>query len=497
MHGLRTAGTEEELSKLNFANKINALLTNRIIIVVFLFALVIAFSVPFLSKPAVQKLPTPLESILDAGEVMFLTRNNAHCYYIYRGEPMGFEYDLAGAFADYLGVKLKITIAEEWEKMIPSLKEGSGHIIAASLTVTPKRLAQVAFSDGYMTIQQHVIINRDNHNIKDIDDLSGKTIHIRKGTSYHDLLEKMKAEGMHFDVVPVNNIPTGELIQHVANGEIDITIADSNVAMLNRRYFPRAVIGFPIGEKEHLAWAVDPGSESLREEINTFFKMIKKNGTYKKIYARYYADVERFDFVDLRAYHRRLVTRLPKYGHIIKAASDKHGFDWRLISAQMYQESHFRQWVKSPAGAYGLMQLTQRTAKSHGVKDIYNPEQNINAGVKHLKELYDLFDKAEGADRLFIAFAAYNVGQGHIWDAQRLAKKMNLDPNKWSSLSKTLPLLQNRKYYRNAKHGYCRGIEPVQYVRQIMIYYDILKHQGIDYNLTPFSIPAAAQPSGI
>lgn len=466
-----------------FAKKIKALLTTRVIIALVLIVIGAAFSAPFLSAPVIQKPPTPLESILDAGEIIFLTRNNAHCYYMYRGGPMGFEYDLARAFADYLGVKLKITIAEEWEKMIPSLKKGSGHVIAASLTVTPKRLAQVAFSNGYMTIQQHVIKNRDNHGLRNIEDLSGKTIHIRKGTSYHDLLEKMMADGMDLSVVPVNNIPTGELIQHVARGEIEITIADSNVAMLNRRYFPRAVIGFPIGEKEHLAWAVDTGADALREEINAFFKTIKGNGTYNRIYARYYADVERFDFVDLRAYHRRLVTRLPKYGHLIKIASERHGFDWRLIAAQMYQESHFRQWVKSPAGAYGLMQLTRRTADSHGVQDIYDPEQNINAGVKHLRELYDLFDRAEGADRLFIAFGAYNIGQGHIRDAQRLAEKMNLDPNEWPSLSKTLPLLQSQKYYRHARHGYCRGIEPVQYVRQIMIYYDILKHQGIDYNL--------------
>jgi membrane-bound lytic murein transglycosylase F len=107
--------------------------------------------------------------------------------------------------------------------------------------------------------------------------------------------------------------------------------------------------------------------------------------------------------------------------------------------------------------------------------------QNIHAGVQHLRNMYNLFDKAIGSDRLFMALAAYNIGQGHIQDARRLARKMNLDPDKWASLTKTLPLLRYQKYYKNATYGYCRGTEPIEYVEQIMIYYDILRHQGIEY----------------
>ncbi len=124
------------------------------------------------------------------------------------------------------------------------------------------------------------------------------------------------------------------------------------------------------------------------------------------------------------------------------------------------------------------MQLLSRTAQSLGVKDIYNPVENINAGVQHLKNLYDLFDGADGTDRMLISLAAYNIGQGHIRDARDLAVKLNLDPDSWESLSKALPLLRFRKYYKNSKYGYCRGTEPVLYIKQIMIYYDILKRQG-------------------
>jgi membrane-bound lytic murein transglycosylase F len=376
---------------------------------------------------------------------------------------------------------LKVKIAEKWEGMIPALMDGTGAFIAASLTITPKRQQQVAFSDGYLAIQQHIIVHRKNPSIKNTDDLAGKTIHVRRGTSYQERLETLKAQDIDLNIELHDDIPTEELIQQVEEENIEVTIADSNIAYRNRRYYPKIIVSGPISPTEYLGWAVHPNALKLLKKINTFFKEIKTNGFFKKNYDQYYANVEDFDFVDLRSYHRRLKTRLPKYRPIIKQAAQKHGFDWRLIAAQIYQESHFDPKARSHAGAYGLMQLTRSTAKSLKVKNMLNSIQNINAGVQHLKNMYDLFDGANGSDRLFIAFAAYNIGQGHIMDARNLARKTGLDPNKWSSLTKTLPLLRYHKYYKNAAYGYCHGTEPIEYVKQIMIYYDILRHRGIEY----------------
>jgi membrane-bound lytic murein transglycosylase F len=466
---------------LYFSNQVNTILKKPLILSGLLFFLIIASSVLFLSHEELFKADV-LNNILEKNEISIITRNNAHCYYIYRDQKMGFEYDLAKEFADYLGVKLKIIIIEKWEDMIPRLMSGQGQVIAASLTITPKRKKIIMFSKEYMTTQQQIIVNRENHTIHKLEDLSGKTIYVRKGTSYEEQLKELQKKGMSIKIKAMDNIPTAELIQKVAKGEIDITIADSNVAMLNRRYFPKAVARGYISNRDHIGWAVSPGAKELLEKINEFFNKIQEDGTFNQIYKKYYSDIDLFDYVDLRAYHRRLHSRLPKYIPLIRAIAEQHGFDWRIIAAQIYQESHFHNWAKSPSGAYGLMQLTSKTAQSYGVEDLYDPKQNISAGVRHLKELYDLFTDAEGADRLFIAFGAYNTGQGHIRDAQRLAKKMNLDPNKWSSLSKTLPLLRKWEYFKDAKYGYCRGTEPVQYVRQIMIYYDILRHQGLEYH---------------
>ncbi len=463
-----------------FSHRINTIFKTPHILPGVLFFLILIGSVLFLSRERLFKTDC-LDNILEKNEIFFITRNNAHCYYTYRDQKMGFEYDLARAFADYLGVKLKIIIIEKWEEMIPKLLDGQAHVIAASLTITPKRQSIILFSKEYITTRQQIVVNRENYNIRKLEDLAGKTIHVRKGTSYEERLKELQQNGMSITIEAVDNIPTAELIQKVAEGKIEITIADSNVAMLNRRYFPKAVARGSISKKNHIGWAVHPESKKLVEKINEFFVKIKKDGTFNQIYKKYYMDLELFDYVDLRAYHRRIHSRLPQFIPLIRSAADQYGFDWRIIAAQIYQESHFRTLAKSPAGAHGLMQLTERTAQAYGVTDLYDPTQNINAGVRHLKELYDLFKGAESADRLFIAFGAYNTGQGHIRDAQRLAKKMNLDPNKWSSLSKTLPMLRKWKYFKDAKYGYCRGTEPVRYVRQIMIYYDILRHQGLEY----------------
>ena len=191
------------------------------------------------------------------------------------------------------------------------------------------------------------------------------------------------------------------------------------------------------------------------------------------------------NYADLSTFHQNISARLPRYSRFIKTAAKKHGFDWHLIVAQIYQESHLNPKAKSRAGARGMMQILPGTARSLGVKDIYNAVENINAGVRHLKTLYDHYESIPGYDRMLLALAAYNAGRGHVEDARRLAVKKNLDPDSWESLTRTLPLLRYRKYYEKSKYGYCRGTEPVTYTKRIMIFYDILKRQAAEFKAAP------------
>jgi len=440
-----------------------------------LFLILILLNLPLLHSCAKK---SGVEKIKESGEITVVTRNNAHCYYTYRDDPMGFEYDLAKAFSEYLGVKLKV-ITPAWEELIEVLNTGEGDFIAASLTITPSREQLVDFSDEYLTIQQHAVIHANNYQIGKLEDLEGKTIHVRRGTSYEERLNELKGEGLGIDIVLYEDTPTEELIRMVAEKEIEVTVADSNIALLNRRYYPDVRIAFAIEEPQSLGWAVRKGETVLQNEINKFFKKIKKDGIFAKTYESYYANVEIFDYVDLKKYHRRLKTRLRNYEKVIKKASKAFGFDWRLIAAVVYQESHFNPRARSFTGVRGIMQLTLETAKEMGIENRLDPEQSIMGGVKYLRKLYERYDDAKDPDRVLITLASYNVGHGHILDAQEIARERNLDPHSWSSLEEILPLLHYPKYYQKTKNGYCRGREAVRYVNRILIYYDILKKEAI------------------
>lgn len=419
-----------------------------------------------------------LHKIKESGVITVITRNNAHCYYIYREKAMGFEFDLAKAFSEHLGVELKV-ITPTWDGLFDALNKEEGDFIAASMTITPSRQAQADFSHEYLSVQQKALVYSGNYKIRSIEDLAGKTVHVRRGTSYEERLHELVENGLNVKVRLYEDTPTEEFISMVADREIEVTIADSNIALLNRRYYPDIKIAFPIEEPESLGWAVKKGELRFLGEINRFLNKIKKNGLLDRIYNKYYANVEIFDYIDLKKYHERLETRLPTYKDLIRKTARKHGFDWRLIAAIIYQESHFDPNAKSFTGVEGIMQLTQDTAEEMGIRDRLDPKQSITGGVKYLRKLYKRYAEAKDPDRLLITLASYNVGHRHILDAQKIAREMNLNPQSWSSLEQVLPLLRYPKYYKKTRHGYARGTEPVRYVHRILTYYDILKREAI------------------
>jgi len=189
--------------------------------------------------------------------------------------------------------------------------------------------------------------------------------------------------------------------------------------------------------------------------------------------------VEIFDYVDLRKFHRRIKTRLPRYKPIIQKAAAENGFDWRLIAAMVYQESHFDPTARSHTGVEGIMQLTLDTAQEMGIEDRNDPELSIVGDVEYLRALYERSEGTSERDRLLIALASYNVGRGHVLDAQKIAEEKDMDPQSWIDLRQVLSLLRYPKYYRRTQHGYCRGTEPVRYVKRVLKYYDILKRDAI------------------
>ncbi len=420
---------------------------------------------------------TRFEQIQKTGILRLITNKSINTYYYYDGKPSGFEYDLANEFAKFLNVELDI-VTPGWNNMFSYLEQGKGDFIASGLAITKSRLEQVNFSIPYMTIQQHIIHHKLVFGPKNTDDLTFRTIHVRRGTSYHSRLEEIKKSGVEFDYILYDNIPTEDLIKMINDRKIKFTIADNHIAYLNQRYYPDIRIGIPLQEKESLAWAVNKNDTQMLEQINKFFLFANETGLLKQISGKYYSNIEDSDPFDLKRFHSRIKSRLPKYKKIILEESLKYEFDWRLVVAVVYQESHFNPNAKSFTNVRGLMQVTAIAAEEMGIEDRLNPEQSIKAGIKYLNKMVNKFDYIKNDyERMLFALASYNIGYGHVMDAMVLAKNMGLDEIRWHSLKTTLPLLSKPKYYKKTKHGYARGWEPVQYVERILTYYDILKQK--------------------
>jgi len=420
---------------------------------------------------------TRLEKIKKSGVLRLITNNSINTYYYYNGQPTGFEYDLAREFAGFLDVDLDV-VTPGWNNMFAYLRQGKGDFIGSGLAITKKRLEKVNFSSPYMTVQQHLIHHKSIIGPKSIKDLAFRTLHTRRGTSYHSRLEEIKKLGVNLHYILHDNITTEELIRMVHNREIEFTIANDNVAYLNQRYYPDIRIGIALQEKEYFAWAVNKNDLQLLEQINEFFLSANQTGLLQKISEKYYSNIEDSDPFDLKKFHQRIKTRLPKYKKMIVKESRKYDFDWKLIAALVYQESHFNPTAKSITNVMGLMQVTTITAEEMGIENRLNPLESIQAGIKYLDKMVKKFDDIEDKDEMMLfGLASYNIGYGHVMDAMQIARNMGLDEKRWQNLKIALPLLSKSEYYTKTRYGYARGWEPVQYVERILIYFDILKQK--------------------
>ena len=417
-----------------------------------------------------------LEKIKAKGELVVLTRNAATTFYESREGYMGIEYEMSQAFADSLGVKVRFIQKEDVSSLFDGLNNGKADLSAAGLTHTFDREKEFLFGPTYQNVTQQLVCRRGGKKPKKLEDLTGIEIIVPTDSSYVEQLNKIKV--LHPDIqwTEVSDTDTETLLENVWQKKIECTIADSNIVDINRRYFPELSVRFDIAEPESLAWVLRKKDTGLQSLINAWFSEYKDSGMLEEVMHRYYGYIEDFDYVDVRTYQRKMKSHLPKYIKSFKQAAIKNKLSWTLIAAQAYQESHWRAKAKSPTGVRGMMMLTRTTAKELGVKNRLDANESIKGGALYLNKLKKRLPEAVvEPDRTWIALAAYNVGMGHIWDARKLAKELNKNPDSWQDLATVLPLLTKKKYYKNLKHGYARGYEPVSYVKNIRDYQDMLE----------------------
>ncbi|MBW1980103.1 MAG: membrane-bound lytic murein transglycosylase MltF [Deltaproteobacteria bacterium] len=416
-----------------------------------------------------------LDTIKARGKLRVLMRNNATCYYEGAHGPTGFEYDLVRGFADYLGVKVVPVVTDKLQEMVPSLLRGDADLIAAGFSRTLERRLRLSFGPSYMEVEQQVVGRRGGPSPHKIADLVGQSLWVNAGSAYEERLRELKKKYPALSWMSISGYETEELLEMVWKGIIPLTIADSNIIAVNRRYYPQLVILFSIGKPQQLAWAMHPQHRHLRHAVDNWFTRPQTHALIQQLSERYYGHLEVFDYVDLVKYHRRVRHRLQRYQKYFEAAADKYGFDWRLVAAQAYQESHWNPRARSFTGVRGIMMLTLDTAEYLGIESRLDPRQAIFGGVRYLADLHKrIGPEVVEPDRTYMALAAYNVGWGHLQDARELCERMGKNPNSWQDVRATLPLLRQKKYYRTLKHGYARGTEPVRYVDRIRTYYKIL-----------------------
>jgi len=429
---------------------------------------------PFLYSP--QDKLTHLEQAQQRGKLLLLTRNGASSYFIGPEGGTGPEYDLAKAFADYIGVALEVKVADTFGDLGVLLKHDQGDLIAANLTRTREREQVFNFGADYAQAETIVVYRRGNPRPHEITDLVGLRLAVIAGSSYEDLLKEAQATLPGLKWSSEKTMGIEDLLLAITDKQLDVTLVDSNIFKINSQFYPRLKAAFTLADKQPQAWAFKPGNDdSLVQASRSFFRYIREDGILANIQNRYFNNDNNLNRVGMFQFMKQVRKRLPPLLPVFQDVATAHAMDWRLLAAMGYQESHWNPQAKSVTGVRGIMMLTQRTARQMGVRDRLDPEQSIEGGARYfLRMLKRIPVRIPEPDRSWMALAAYNMGWGHLEDARVLTQKQGGDPDRWLDVDERLPLLSQEKWYRQTRYGYARGFEARQYVKNIRSYFDTL-----------------------
>jgi membrane-bound lytic murein transglycosylase F len=417
-----------------------------------------------------------LDAIRKRGSIRIITLNNPVHYFLYRGRQRGFDYEIGSLLARKLGVRLELLVPPSRDLAFDWLREGRGDLIAATLTVTPRRREVVAFSRPFLFVEELVVRKaRAGETVASVYHLRGRSIHAWKSSSHHETLERYKSSVGPFEIVPIpEEMEYEEILDRVGRGEFPLAVVDSLILEAELPHRADVEVAFPLspGRPLPVAFAVRPENPDLLAVVDEFAATLVGSLELNDARDRYFRRSRGL---------RRAVGgsagvggRLSPYDESFRKFSQRYGLDWRLMAAQAYQESQFDPGAESWAGALGLFQILPSTGLELGFEDLRDPDSGIHAGVRYMHQILDRLEaRIPLKHRLRLALAAYNAGFGHLQDARRLAAEEGLDPDKWfGHTEKAMLLLSQPRYYQRARHGYVRGSETVRYVSEIQNRYD-------------------------
>lgn len=460
-----------------------------IVVVIFLWN-EIANSPEFVHTETIEKL-NDFERIKRTGTLRAVVNYNSSNYFVYRGRPMGFQYELLQELCDNLGVNLEIVVSNDINETIDGLHNNRYELIAQNLTVTGNRKEDLDFTAPLIQTQQ-VLVQREKspknetaQYVNSVLNLANKKVYVQKNSAYHQRLIHLSEEiGGSIHIVADSTYEVEELITRVAEGIIDYTICDENIGILNQFYHQNIDVSLPISFTQNISWAVRKGSVQWKTYLDNWIEEQKPTRKYRFLYYKYFespraAERKSSEFNSITG------NRISKYDKMIKEIAEKYDWDWRLISAIIYHESRFQEDAGSWVGAYGLMQLMPVVAETYGIENIEDPRENVKGGIMLLNALNNRFLNSipDSTNRIKFVLAAYNIGLGHVYDAQRLAEKYGKNPKVWeNNVDFYLRNKSQEKYFKDdvVRFGYCRGSEATNFVQRVTNNYKQYKNV-IDY----------------
>lgn len=424
--------------------------------------------------------PHDLQAIRDSGVINVITLYSSTSYFIYKGEPMGYEYELLKDFASSLNLKVKVKIAANVTRLTEMLLNGEGDLILYNIPITNEMKSSIEYC-GRENITHQVLVQRADRKdtiLTDVTQLIGKEIWVKQDTKYYDRLKNLNRElggGIIIRDINKDTINTEDLIEMVSLGKIPYTVSDNNTARLNKTYYSNIDIQLVLSHPQRSSWAVRKSSPVLAGALNKWFDENQNTTRYKAILKRYF-EISKSPYGESAGSLGKLYGKgkISPFDELFKKYASASGKDWKLFASIAYQESRFDTTGVSWAGAVGLMGLMPSTALAMGIsaEQRYNPDASIYAGTKYFNSLERPFaGVADEENRIKLILASYNAGIGHVFDARALARKHGKNPSVWdNNVEECIRMKSMPEYYNDSicKHGYLRGSETIAYVRDVM-----------------------------
>lgn len=426
-----------------------------------------------------------LAQLKEKGEITAITLYSSTSYFQYKMKPMGYDYDLIKAFALSEGLKLKIVVAENVTRLTEMLENGEGDVIAYPIPVTTQSKKELIFCGRDETSSQVLVqrISSKDTLLTDVTELIGKGVYVKHGTKYQERLDNLNLElggGIEIHDISKDTVSTEDLIEMVSLGEIPYTVSDDKTAKLNKTYFRNIDISLEVSFPQRSSWAVRKNCPELAVAIDQWVNKKSTQKTYQAITKRYFEYSK-----NPPPLVNSLVVNgvISPYDSLFKKYANRIGWDWQLLAAIAYQESRFNPKVVSWAGAEGLMGIMPNTAKGLGVSpdELRDPDTAVKTAIECLRRFNQGFSKITNPEeKIKFTLGSYNAGIGHIYDARRLTEKYNKDPNVWNgNVEEYVRLKSDPEYYNDpvVQHGYLRGLETYNYVKEILERYHYYKKE--------------------